>query len=191
MTDREIFKNILQENCKDRFNVDEFIKWLEDRTDFFDAPASSKFHLSERGGLVKHSINVYETLRDICELYADEIPLDSIAICGLLHDICKTNFYSIENKNVKNNQGYWVTKQQYIIDDQFPIGHGEKSVIILQQHFKLKRDEIIAIRWHMNGFDFAVKGGEPAYAKASNSCKLLSLLEIADLLSTRILEGEF
>ena len=190
MTDKERFTTILKEECKDRFDVREFINWLEEKTDFFDAPASSKYHLSERGGLLKHSLNVYDTLVNICSLYAEEIPLSTIAIVGLLHDICKINFYSQERTYVKVD-GKWIEKWGYVIQDNFPIGHGEKSVIILQQHFKLTKDEIMAIRWHMAGFDYAVKGGESAYSKATLSCKLLSLLEISDMLSSRILEGNW
>ena len=133
---------------------------------------------------------MYDSLVNICSLYAEDIPQDSIAICGLFHDICKTNFYSQEMSYVKVN-GNWIEKWGYVIDDKLPLGHGEKSVIILQQHFKLTKDEILAIRWHMSSFDYAVKGGEQAYSKATNQCKLLSLLEIADMISSRILEGEF
>lgn len=190
MTNKEEFIKILEENCKNRFyNLKEFVKYLEDKTDFFDAPASTKYHLSEKGGLVKHSLNVYHTLKNLCCLYAENISQDSIAIVGLLHDLCKTNFYALEQKNVKTNYG-WTTQWGYTIDDQYPIGHGEKSVILLQPYIKLTKDEILAIRWHMGGFDNAFKGGEIAYSKAISVCKLLSLLEISDLLSTRILESD-
>ena len=185
---KQQFVDILKEHCDDRILVEQFIDYLQNKTDFFEAPASTRFHLSERGGLLLHSMHVYEQLSILCELYAPEIPKDSIAICGLLHDICKTNFYKQEFRNVKTPSG-WQEQLVYTVDDQFPIGHGEKSVIMLLQKFSLTTDEITAIRWHMNGFDYAVKGGEQAYSNAVNKCKLLSLLEIADLLASRIIEG--
>lgn len=187
---KQQFINILTEACSERFDVQKFIKYLEDETDFFYAPASTKFHLAERGGLLKHSVNVYLALSSLNMMYDEHIDPASLAICGLLHDICKTNFYTQEYKNVKVN-GVWTQELQYVVNDKFPIGHGEKSVIILQQHFKLTDDEIIAIRWHMNGFDAAVRGGDYAYSKATQCCKLLSMLEIADLTASRLLETNF
>ena len=188
MTDKETFIKILTDNCQNRCDINNFINYLEKDTDFFYAPASTKFHLSEKGGLLKHSLNVYHTLSDMCMLYAPHISQDSIAICGLLHDICKTNFYTQELKYVKvNNQ--WTQQMQYVVNDTLPLGHGEKSVIILSQYFNLTVDEMIAIRWHMNGFDCAVKGGEMAYHKATTTSQLLTLLEISDLISSRLLEN--
>lgn len=190
MTKRNEFKEILRSNCKERFNVDKFLDWLESNTDFFTAPASTKYHLAKKEGLLEHSLNVYHTLKNLCELYDESIPQDSIAICGLLHDICKINFYKQKFVWIKNS-GNWEQRNQYVIEDEFPIGHGEKSVIILLQHFSLKESEMLAIRWHMNGFDTAVKGGEIAYNNAIPKYKLVTLLEVADLISSRILEGEF
>ena len=187
---KQQFINILTESCSERFDVQEFISYLERDTDFFYAPASTKYHLAERGGLLRHSINVYLVLSALNNLYDLHINSSSLAICGLLHDICKTNFYTQEYKNVKINNT-WTQELQYVVNDTFPIGHGEKSVIILQRHMKLTDDEIIAIRWHMNGFDAAVKGGDYAYAKATQCCKLLSMLEIADLTASRLLETNF
>ena len=184
-----LFVDILETTCQSRFNVKRFINYLEIQTDFFKAPASTRFHLAEAGGLLEHSLHVYKTLITLAAIYAPEIPQDSLAICGLLHDICKTNFYKQEFKNVKTPNG-WQEQLTYVVDDQFPIGHGEKSVIMLQQHMTLTKDEIMAIRWHMNGFDYAVKGGEQAYSNAVNKCKLLSLLEVSDLIASRLLEGD-
>lgn len=185
---KEIFIMTLKENCKNRFDVDKFINYLENQTDFFTAPASTKYHLSEKGGLLQHSLNVYECLIRLIDEYNINIDIASITICGLLHDICKANFYKQELKNVKVG-ATWTQQLQYVVDDQFPIGHGEKSVIILQQFMTLTKDEIIAIRWHMSGFDYAVKAGDYAYSKAVSICQLLSLLEIADMTASRILEA--
>lgn len=190
MTDKERFIHILEENCSDRFDVKKFIDYLINDTDFFNCPASTKYHLNERGGLLKHSLNVYDSLMILRELYAEEISLDSIAIVGLLHDVCKINFYKLESKNVKSSFG-WTTQMCYVIDDTFPVGHGEKSVIILQNFMRLTTDEILAIRWHMSGFDYAVKGSDPSYSKAIQMSKLLSLLEIADNIASRLLEVKY
>lgn len=187
---KQIFEDILTTTCYDRFDVKTFVDYVDTKTDFFEAPASTRFHLAEKGGLLLHSIHVYKTLITLAPIYAPEIPQSSLAICGLLHDFCKTNFYKQEHKNVKVN-GCWTEQLTYVVDDKLPLGHGEKSVMMLQQHFKLTTDEMIAIRWHMNGFDFAVKGGEQAYSNAANKCKLLSLLEVSDLIASRLLEGEF
>lgn len=189
---KQKFIQILKDNCSNRFDVDEVIKKLEE-TDFFIAPASTKYHLSERGGLVQHSLNVYETLLCLSELYDTEssppIKHDSIAIVALFHDLCKANFYKESSRNVKTTFG-WTTEQCYVVDDQFPLGHGEKSVIMTQRLFSLTDEEIIAIRWHMNGFDSAVKGGDYSLATAASGkhARLLTLLQCADMISSQILE---
>lgn len=187
MNDKEKFIDILNETCSNRFDVDKFIKYLE-LTDFFEAPASTKYHSCIKGGLLKHSLNVYEVLKQLCFLYNNSYDKSTIAICGLLHDICKTNFYTTEIRNVKEN-GCWTTKQQYVIKDSLPLGHGEKSVILLLNYnIPLTKDEMLAIRWHMGGFDNAIKGGELAYSTASNETMLVTLLQCADLISTYIFE---
>ena len=188
MSNKERFISILKETCAGR-NVDSLIEYLEQSTDFFDAPASTKFHLCERGGLLQHSLNVYDTLSALCELYYEDCSKDTIAIVSLLHDICKANFYKQEMKNVKTALG-WTTQPTYVVDDQLPLGHGEKSVImILSSGFKLKENEMLAIRWHMSGFDAAIKGGEYALSSAYSKTKLIALLQAADIICANALES--
>ena len=92
MTNKEKFIDILKTQASDR-NIDSLISYLENQTDFFNAPASTKFHLSERGGLLQHSLNVYNALSALCVMFDESIPQSSIAITALLHDLCKANFY--------------------------------------------------------------------------------------------------
>lgn len=186
---KEEIINLIKENLKERCNIDSLIGYLES-TDFFEAPASSKFHSNFIGGLAKHSLNVYKILKDLCYLYYPTCPKSTIIICGLFHDLCKTNFYKIDYRNVKID-GVWKQQAYYAIEDSFPIGHGEKSVILLQQMFKLTNEEILAIRWHMGGFDNSIKGGEIAGVTAINKSKLVTLLQTADMISSNILEGDF
>jgi len=162
------------------------------KSDFFTAPCSTKFHLSVPGGLVKHSVNVHKLLSLKSKQYKLEIDPETLLICGLLHDICKVNFYGTDFRNVKNEQGQWEKKQIYIVKDQFPMGHGEKSVIILQQYMKLTEEEQMAIRWHMgpftDGFDsYALSN---AYHAAVKSFKLVPALFSADYEASSIFESE-
>lgn len=157
---KDEFLRIYQENIK-RPGAEEFLKWLES-TDFFSAPASTRFHLAQPGGLVEHSVHVYERLKALCELEENLTPAhqgptaETIAVCGLLHDICKANFYGVEMRNRKNKQGKWEQYPFYIVNDQLPYGHGEKSVYIINGFMKLTREEAMAIRWHMGGFDLSL-----------------------------------
>jgi len=180
---KEDFINTLKNNVK-REGVDKLIEWLE-TTDFFTCPASSRFHLSEEGGLCQHSLNVFERLEKlmITEYGEDGYNPETVAICGLLHDICKVNYYKVEMRNVKED-GVWVQKPYYTVDDQLPYGHGEKSVYIINGFFRLTREEAIAINWHMGGFDTRVQGGSIDYNKAYNKYPLAVLLHIADLEAT-------
>lgn len=172
-----------------RDGTSELLDWLKS-SDFFVAPASTKFHGSYEGGLVEHSLNVYKCLlaelesEGLKDAYSDE----TVAVVALLHDLCKVNFYKKGTRNVKEN-GQWVVKEVFEIDEKFPCGHGEKSVIILQNFISLSAEEIFAIRAHMGGFDASVKGGEYFIGKIFERSKLALLLHIADMKATYIMEG--
>ncbi|MEG1869868.1 MAG: hydrolase, partial [Oscillospiraceae bacterium] len=129
----------------------ELLKWLE-TTDFFIAPASTKFHCACESGLVQHSVSVYEAFM---EKYFEpgKDTAETVAICTLLHDLCKAQYYKVSERNVKNEEGKWEKQPFYAVDDQFPYGHGEKSVFLIERFMRLKTSEAAAIRWHMGGFD--------------------------------------
>ena len=116
---------------------------LKNKTDFFEAPASTRFHGSFKGGLLEHSMKVYEILK---QKAGDS---ESVRIIALLHDICKTNFYKVDYRNAKNEQGVWEKVPYYTIEDTIPYGHGEKSVMMISEFIKLTPEERYAIRWHM------------------------------------------
>lgn len=177
-----------------RDGADKLLKWMSD-ADFFEAPASSKFHLDVAGGLCEHSLNVYKNLKRLVELEKQIHPEltisdETIAICGLLHDLCKVNFYKIEMKNVKNEQGQWVKEPYYVTNEIFPMGHGEKSVMIILMFMKLTVDEMAAINWHMGGFDERVKGGATkSISGAYEKYPVAVLLQAADFISSYIDES--
>ena len=180
---KEKFEKIFIDKIK-RNGSSNLLKWLND-SDFFIAPASTKFHGCCEGGLLKHSLNVYERLSKIIE--KTEIPFtvsdETIAIISLLHDLCKVNFYTQEMRNVKEN-GKWIQKPFYIVNDQLCYGHGEGSVYIISSFIKLTREEALAINWHMGGFDNRVKGGSYALTNAWEKYPLGCLLHCADLQAT-------
>ena len=153
MTNQERFMQIFQEKIT-REGSDKLLDFLV-KSDFFTAPASTRYHLACEGGLLQHSLNVYDCLVDILnrprmkELYGVEYSDESIAIAGLLHDICKVNFYKTSYRNVKDENGKWVSAPYYTIEDHLPYGHGEKSVYIVSGFMRLTRDEAFAIRYHM------------------------------------------
>ena len=140
----ELLRNI------DREGMDALINFLE-KSDFFVAPASTKFHGDYEGGLVEHSLKVYEILsKKMKNLDIDlKISEDTLKIVALLHDICKVNFYKIEYRNAKNAAGVWEKVPYYTVEDTIPYGHGEKSVMMLTEYIKLTSEEKYCIRWHM------------------------------------------
>ena len=186
------------ENYKDKFieiwnskvtrdGAQELLKWLES-TDFFTAPASTKYHCACANGLVMHSLSVYETMMDK-HFDAGDDSEESFAICALLHDLCKAQFYKISYRNVKNEQsGQWEKKSFYQVDDAFPYGHGEKSVFLIERFMRLKPAEATAIRWHMGGFDEACRGGSFAISHAYEKYPIAVKLHLADLESTYLRE---
>ena len=126
----------------DREGMDNLIEFLN-RSDFFEAPASTRFHGCFKGGLLEHSMKVYEILKTKTE------DSDSVKIIALLHDICKVSYYKTDYRNAKNEQGVWEKVPYYTVDDLIPYGHGEKSVMMISEFIKLTPEERYAIRWHM------------------------------------------
>ena len=133
-----------------REGIDDLIEFIK-KTDFFTAPASTRFHGSYEKGLLEHSMKVYEILKQ--KVKTSIIPIDvtedSIIIIGLLHDICKANFYKVDYRNAKNALGVWEKVPYYTVDDTIPYGHGEKSVMMITEYMKLTPEEKYCIRWHM------------------------------------------
>lgn len=205
---KEVFREIYNDHIK-RPGADKLLEWLE-KTDFFVAPASTRFHLSCEGGLVKHSVHVYERLR---ELYCNELARNSsgpviltdeeeetIAVCGLLHDVCKANVYKKEPKNqksydpekVKRAQKWqikhdelgdfiWESVMSYKFEDQMPYGHGDKSVYIVSGFMKLSREEAFAIRFHMGTWQ---DGEKQNVGNAFNMFPLAVMMHLADMQAT-------
>lgn len=163
------------------------------RTDFYIAPASTRFHLSREGGLCEHSLNVFSELTRLLSVYdKDEtISESSAAICGLYHDVCKINYYDVSTRNVKNDKtGAWEKQPFYTVNDKLPMGHGEKSMYMVMRCMHLSPEEAMAIRWHMGGYDEAVKGGSYAQSAAYDKYPLALLLHLADMAATHMSEVE-
>lgn len=183
---KQNFLNTFQKNITRR-GADKLLEWMES-TDFFTAPASTRFHAAYEGGLLEHSLNVYDVL--IAKHYdPQEDDLESFTIASLLHDLCKAGFYSISYRNAKNAQGEWEKVPYYSVDDQFPYGHGEKSVYLVERFMRLKTEEAVAIRWHMGGFDESVKGGSFALANAFEKYPLAVKLHLSDLEASYLCEN--
>lgn len=182
---KEEFLALFEENVH-REGSRELLAWLE-TTDFFTAPASTRFHGACAEGLVMHSLNVYKVLRN--KFCRDEENLESITLCALLHDLCKANYYTVGTRNVKNKEtGRWEEVPFYSISDELPYGHGEKSVWMIERFMRLSAEEAVAIRWHMGGFDDAVRGGCRAISEAYDAYPLAVKLHMADLAATYLLE---
>ena len=133
-----------------REGIEDLINFIE-KTDFFKAPASTRFHGSHEGGLLEHSMKVYEILKHKVNTNIEKIEVseDTLKIIALLHDICKANFYKVDYRNAKNSFGEWEKVPYYTVEDTIPYGHGEKSVMMLTEYIKLTSEEKYAIRWHM------------------------------------------
>ena len=193
MTSAEKFIKIYKENIK-REGADKLLEYLlSPQSDFFTAPASARFHLSEEGGLVKHSVNVYEALKGylesprIKETYGFEYSEESIAIVSLLHDLCKVNVYKKGFRNVKDERGAWQRVDTFEYDDKLPYGHGEKSVYIITGYMKLTREEAFAIRYHMG---YSSTEDERNVAAAFEMFPLAFALSTADSEATYYVESD-
>lgn len=193
MDNKETYINIYNTYIK-REGADKLIEYLLSKSsDFFTAPASTRFHGAYEGGLVEHSLNVYNCLKDY--LSRDKVKMDygmnydeeSIAIVALLHDICKINCYKVGSRNVKDERGVWHSVQTYEFDDKLPYGHGEKSVYIITGFMRLTREESFAIRYHMG---FSGLEDKRNIGDAFEQYPLAFALCTADMEATYFIEGK-
>ena len=185
---KKLYFSIMRTNVI-RDGVENMLKYLED-SDFFIAPASTRFHLSRPGGLCIHSLDVYYRLmKEISNEYGDvsksPYKLDTLTIVSLCHDFCKIDMYETQMRNVKEGNT-WVQKPKYVINDKLPIHHGYKSHYIVSAFIKLTREESIAIMHHMGGFDELVKGGSYSISNSFKMYPLAVLLHCADLKASNI-----
>lgn len=190
---RQRFIDILEATGRENINyvIEDLDSW-----GFFTAPASSQGHYAYPGGLLDHSLNVYDAAMNTREWVVRErpdlesqLPADSIAIAALLHDVCKADFYELVRKKKRNEIGTYEEVETYEIhDEHFPVGHGEKSVILLlQSGLDLSDEEIYAIRWHMGPWNLS-RDDERFYRQAGKLTPLQSLIHSADTIASAILE---
>ncbi len=191
MTDKEKFLQIYSENIK-REGADKLLEFLE-KSDFFTAPASTRFHGAYEGGLLRHSLNVYECLaaylerERVKEQYKLNVSAETAAIVALLHDVCKVNFYTVSYRNSKNEKtGQWEKPPYYTINDTLPYGHGEKSVYMVSGFMRLSREEAMAIRWHMG---FSGVEDKNTIGAALEKYPLAFALSVADMEASYFIEG--
>lgn len=175
-----------------RPGIEELMKFIR-KSDFYSAPASTRYHGANEGGLLEHSLNVHRNLsQKLSEstLWKDtlsDVPEESVIIVSLLHDICKTYYYTTEMRNKKVN-GVWEQVPFYAVDDKIPYGHGEKSVMMIEEYIKLTPQERYAIRWHMGPYSGSQDWGTLGIAFEKYPLAL-ALFE-ADMEATHILEKE-
>lgn len=186
------FINIFNENIK-REGSQKLLEYLK-TSDFFTAPASTKFHSAFEGGLCEHSVKAYYRFIQNLNMefdgeWEDKISVESAAIIALLHDICKVDYYKTDYRNVKKD-GVWESVPYYTIDDKLPYGHGEKSVYILSSFMRLTREEAMAINWHMGGYDMRVLGGSYSLSNAFYKHPISLIFHISDVQSTYLDEKQ-
>lgn len=176
-----------------REGMDNLINYLEKECDFFTASASTTYHENTAGGLARHSYNVYTLLAEkVARFYPKgNIPEQSIVLCGLLHDVCKIDMYKWGFKWKKDANNKWIEDPCWLVDDKFPVGHGEKSVFMIQRYIQLTDEEIAAIRFHLGMSETGVHFNYPmgfAYKAAISKYPLLLLTHTADVEAAYALE---
>lgn len=190
---KERFIELYKENIT-RPGADKLLDYLlSPSSDFFTAPASTRFHGNYEGGLLEHSLNVYDCLVDYLSRdkvknefnleYSDE----TVAIVSLLHDLCKVNVYKAGFRNVKGEDGVWRQVPNYSFEDMLPYGHGEKSVYIISGFMRLTREEAFAIRYHMG---FSGEENKTTVGNALDMFPLALAVNIADMEATFLIEGK-
>ena len=180
---KQEFLTICHENIH-RDGLEELLSWLQ-KSDFFSAPASTRYHGAYAGGLCQHSLDVYKYALRVAPLYDGEIKREGLAIGALFHDVCKVNFYKEDKRNQKIN-GEWQEVPFYSIEERFCFGgHGSKSVYQVQWFMKLTQEEAVSINCHM-GFS---QGGDSIrdVSNAYNAFPLAWVIHVADEAATYLL----
>jgi hypothetical protein len=194
--------------------TDKLLRYIKKHTDFYTAPASTRFHSAYKGGLLQHTLNVYDCLaaKKMSPMWApilEKVSDESIIVIGLLHDLCKTNFYVETLKNQKTYDAekvaaadprqvkhdatgdyIWETVTGYQIEDKLPLGHGEKSVILAQSYIRLTCDEVMAIRWHMGFSDMESPAEKASLSDAIRKYPICLAMAEADMEATYLMEKE-
>ncbi len=208
-TNVEKFENLLMTVKRD--GMEELLEFIR-KSDFYAAPASHRFHLAVEGGLLQHSLHVYECLKSkrnnpIWSEKLKDISEETFILVALLHDVCKTYYYGSELKNQKtydeekvknanpklvkrdnNGEFIWETVPAYTIDDKYPLGHGSKSVVFIMQYIKLSMTEIAAITHHMGAYCDSSQWN--TLGEAYKKYPLALALHEADIEATYLLESE-
>ncbi|MBR6053028.1 MAG: HD domain-containing protein [Clostridia bacterium] len=194
MTDKERFIDLYKTHIR-REGADKLLEYLDSpASNFFTAPASTKFHNNVKGGLLQHSLNVYDCLVSYFEserrtklLGLEDVSDETLAVVALLHDLCKVNVYKETTRNQKDASGVWRQVPYYEFKDELPYGHGEKSVYIISGFMRLSREEAFAIRYHMG---FSTEDDARNVGAAFEMFPLALALSIADTEATYYLEGK-
>ena len=199
--DKNITRFELELDKVQRPGMDKLLEYIRS-SDFYRAPASTKYHLACPGGLLQHSLNVLDALRGLLSWRSDgvweyraagkvvdTIPDDSVIMMALLHDICKTHFYGTSTRNVKNDTtGRWEKVPFYTVNDMMPLGHGPKSAMIIKQYTTLTTMEMYAI-WHHMGMTVDYEN-DTAVGKSMEMYPAVLALHTADMMASRFMEGE-
>lgn len=183
MDNKERFMSLC--NSIKREGIKDLMEWVNN-SDFYKAPASTRFHGCYEGGLLQHSLNVYDELKRLLSVYPEiECSEETAVIISLFHDFCKINYYGVEKRNRKNEFGQWESYDAYKTDEKFCFGgHGSKSVYLVQHFMKLTPEEAVSINCHMGAFENENVG------KSFEEFPLAWLLHVADESAAYIKEKE-
>ncbi len=189
----QAWKNLYRQYVADRPGAEAFLQWLKS-TDFFVAPASTKFHGAYPGGLAQHSVAVSQAIVKVMQETIDGPAaergsltgklLDRAVFVALLHDVCKANYYRESTRRVKDENNKWQDVRSYCVDDALPLGHGEKSLYLVSKYFELTDAEAAAIRWHMGAFCDHERYKE--MSQAFEKYPLALLLHQADMIASHL-----
>lgn len=174
----------------DRGGVDGLMDWL-DSTDAYSAPCSTRHHLAEKGGLIEHSLSVYDTLCKLDDTFCTEFESDSMVITALTHDFCKVDYY-VPDKKWNKDTGAWRQIDIWSIRDSLPLGHGNKSLYLVSKFIDLTDDEAAAIVHHMTCWNPSVVldySAGASFNTAVDKYPLVTMLSAADWISSRLIEG--
>lgn len=182
---KEEFLRVARANIR-REGLEELLDWLE-REDFYEAPASTKYHGAYPGGLCQHALDVFDMALKTAAAFAPELSRESLTVCALFHDLCKVDFYKLGWRTVKVN-GKSDQVPAYTIEERFMFGgHGSKSAFLVERHMHLTDEEAMAITCHM-GFADGDERTRRTVSDVYKTCPLAWVIHTADEAAAFLLE---
>ena len=190
MTVTERYEALKSRVVKRKEEFTALINFMEKETDYLSSPASTRFHLCRKQGLLEHSVNVAETMLRLRDAIAPEIDEESCVITALIHDLGKAGMPGIpqylENEPTPKQKqyGFPASVPYRMNENLIYLSVPLRSLYLAIPYISLSESEVQAVMYHDGQYVDDNK------SVATKETPLLLLLQYADTWSTIVIQKE-